>query len=414
MNILRVLAAGACLLAGTAAIAAQELCSVTAHGAKGDCKADDTAAFQEAADKCGSFFIPRQPASSACYRVHGVRLRGGSIVTFEDRSTAVWPATPQTKYIFLIAGKGMDAKARYTTIRNGALGAPFAMAEGTAGIRIEYGDHIRLEDLSLDGFYNDVFADNTSSLYLQQVTANGAANANLWVQQSDVRHGDYFGGPLYVEHSTLGSCDCSAASIWVQDIAVVGVTDSDVLGVKKGHGFAATSSNGLPGTPPDYPANIHLHGDTFDSVAGTVITISNYIKSDIEGTWVSGGRPLEKPCIEMDQVQDVSISNSHVFWCGADGLNLGHTTGVKVMGSTFSGLPGTGIHLVAAARSSIIGNSCAGERFNGNGSPTQKFCIYEEPSARDNFYLANDASGTVYGNSLQGSTPTVRQKNAPR
>jgi hypothetical protein len=391
-----------CLLPGGIAAFGQNSCSVTALGAKGDCVTDDTGAFQQAADRCGSFYIPRQPAKSKCYRVNGVKLQAGATVTFEDRNTELWPVSAQTKYIFSIEGKSMASRSRYTTIRNGELWAPFTMAAGTAGIRVDYGDHVRLEDLLLNGFYDDIFADNTDYLYLARVTANGAAHANVWHQHTDVHHGPYFGGPLYIENSTLDSCECSASSIWVQDIAVVNVTDSDIVGITKGRGFTATSSNGLPGNPPDYPSSIHLHGDTFDTIAGTPISITNYTKSDIEGTWVSGGRKLEKSCIEMDEVSDISISDTHVFWCGLDGLVIGHATGVKVMGSTFSGTPHTGIHVTRGARSFISGNSCQGQNMNGNGSATQRFCIYEEPAATNNRYVGNDATGTTYGNSYHG------------
>ena len=393
---------GVCLVCSAPAAFGQNSCPVTAFGTKGDCVTDDTAAFQQAADRCGTFYIPRQPPPSKCYRVNGVRLQPGVSVTFEDRNTELWPTSAETKSIFSIQGKSMESRSRYTTIRNGELWSPYTMAAGTAGIRIDYGDHVRLEDLFINGFYDDVFADNTDYLYLTRVTANGAAHANVWHQQSDTHHGAYFGGPLYIENSTLNSCECAASSIWVQDIAVVNVTDSDIVGIKRGHGFTATSSNGVPGNPPDYPAGIHLHGDTFDTIAGTPISINNYIKSDIEGTWVSGGRTLEKPCLEMDAVSDISISDTHVFWCGVDGLVIGHATGVKVMGSTFSGLPHTGIHVVHATRSFISGNSCQGQSMNGNGSSTQRFCVYEEPAASSNRYVGNDGTGTTYGNSYHG------------
>ena len=403
-----VLAAAVGMAGGALAAFGQNACPVTQMGAKGDCLADDTAAFQQAADRCGSFYIPRQPAPSKCYRVNGVRLQAGVTVTFEDRNTELWPTSAETKFIFAIQGKSMESRSRYTTIRNGELWSPYAMAEGTAGIRIDYGDHVRLEDLFLNGFYDDIFADNTDYLYLTRVTANGAAHANVWHQQSDTHHGPYFGGPLYIENSTLNSCECAASSIWVQDIAVVNVTDSDIVGIKRGHGFTATSSNGLGGNPQDYPSGIHLHGDTFDTIAGTPISISNYVKSDIEGTWVSGGRTLEKSCVEMDAVSDISISDTHIFWCGVDGLVIGHATGVKVMGSTFSGTPHTGIHVVRGTRSFVSGNSCQGQNMNGNGSSTQRFCIYEEPAASNNHYIGNDGTGTTYGNSFHGQG-TVNQ-----
>ena len=389
-------------LTGAMAALGQNACPVTAMGAKGDCVTDDTAAFQQAADKCGSFTIPRQQASSQCYRVNGVRLQPGITVTFEDHNTQLRPTSAQTPFLFSILGKSMESRSRYTTIRNGALWAPYTMAAGTAGIRVEYGDHVRLEDVFLNGFYDDIFADNTDYLYLVRVTADGAAHANVWHQQSDTHHGAYFGGPLYIENSTLDSCDCAAGSIWVQDVAVVNVTDSDIVGIKRGRGFTATSSNGLPGKPPDYPAGIHLHGDTFDTIAGTPISINNYVKSDIEGTWVSGGRALQKPCIEMDAVSDISIRDTHVFWCGLDGLVIGQATGVKVMGSTFSGTPHVGIHVVRGTSSFLEGNSCQGQTMNGNGSSPQKFCIYEEPAASGNRYVDNDGAGTTFGNSLHG------------
>lgn len=399
---------GVCLFSGALAAYGQNSCPVTAFGPKGDCVTDDSSAFQQAADRCGSFYIPRQPAPSKCYRVNGIRLQPGVLVTFEDRNTELWPTGPETPFIFSIQGKSIKSRARFTTIRNGELWSPYSMAAGTAGIRIDYGDHVRLEDLFINGFYDDVFADNTAYLSLTRVTANGAAHANVWAQQSDVHHGPYFGGPLYIENSTLNSCDCSAASIWVQDIAVVNVTDSDIVGVMKGDGFKAVSSNGLPGNPPDYPSGIHLRGDTFDTIAKIPITISNYIKSDIQGTWVSGGRGQERSCIEMDAVSDISISDTHVFWCGVDGLTIGHATGVKVTGSTFSGLPHTGIHVVYGTRSFIEGNSCEGQNLNGNGSATQLFCIYEEPPAMNNRYIGNDGTGTTYGNSFHGQG-TVNQ-----
>lgn len=397
------LLAGVCLFSGALAASGQNSCPVTAFGAKGDCVTDDSSAFQQAADRCGSFYIPRQPtAGSKCYRVNGIQLQPGVLVTFEDRNTELWPTSPETPFIFSIQGKSIPSRARFTTIRNGELWSPYSMAAGTAGIRIDYGDHIRLEDLFINGFYDDVFADNTSYLSLTRVTANGATHANVWDQESDVSHGPYFGGPLSIENSTLNSCNCAAASIWVQDIAVVNVTDSDIVGVMQGDGFKAVSSNGLPGNPPDYPSGIHLRGDTFDTIAKTPVTISNYIKSDIQGTWVSGGRGQERSCIEMDAVSDISISDTHVFWCGMDGLVIGHATGVKVMGSTFSGLPHTGIHVVFGTRSFIEGNSCQGQNLNGNGSATQLFCIYEEPRATNNRYIGNDGTGTTYGNSFHG------------
>jgi hypothetical protein len=218
-------------------------------GARGDCVTDDTAAFQQAADWCGSFYIPRQQAGSKCYRVNGVKLQGGITVTFEERDTEVWPTSAQTKFIFSIQGKSMESRLRYTTIRNGELWSPFTMAVGTAGIRVDYGDHVRLEDLFINRFYDDIFADNTDYLYLVRMTAHGAAHANVWHQQSDTHHGAYFGGPLYIENSTLNSCECAASSIWVQDIAVVNVTDSDIVGIKRGHGFTATSSSRGRGFP---------------------------------------------------------------------------------------------------------------------------------------------------------------------
>jgi hypothetical protein len=395
----------ACVLANARPALSQDACSVIAHGAKGDCTTDDTAAFQEAVDRCGSFFIPRPPEHGRCYRVNGVRLQSGITVTFQDRNTGLWPTSPQTPYIFSVQGQSMAARSGYTTIRGGILWAPFSMRQGTAGIRTEYGDHVRLEDLIVNGFYDDIFADNTDYLTLERVTASGSTHANLWDQHSDVKHGPYFGGPLYVENSTLDSCECSGASIWVQDIAVVNITDSDIVGVSRGHGFVATSSNGLPGTPPDYPAAIHLQGDTFDTIADTPISISNYTKSDIAQTWVSGGRALKKPCITLDNVEDISISNTHVFWCGLDGIVLGHAVGTKITTSTFSGTPHVGIHLTNASESMIFGNSCKGEIFNGNGSATQLFCVYEESSAHDNRYLGNDASGTTHGNSYHGKNP---------
>jgi hypothetical protein len=404
MTLARLSLALFCLVGGGACVA-QNACFVTAFGAKGDCTTDDTAAFQQAADHCGSFSIPRPPGR--CYRVNGVRLQDGVTVTFQDRRTEVMPVSAQTPYIFLIAGQSMQSRSGYTTIRGGEIWASFHMAPNTAGIRIEYGNHIRIEDMYLNGFYNDIFADNTEYLYLVRSLANGAAHANLWDQQSDVHHGPYFGGPLYIENSTLNSCACSAASIWVQDIAVVNVTDSDIVGVTDGQGFHADSSNGLPGTPPDYPDGIHLHGDTFDSIAGTPVSIHNYANSDIVGTWVSGGRTLQKSCIALDSVSDISLTAVHAFWCGMDGLVLGHTTDVKVTASNFSGTAHTGIHVVAGTRSMIFGNSCNPEYRNGNGSATQRFCIYEEASATGNRYIVNDAAGTMYGNSLHGTGSIV-------
>jgi len=381
---------------------------VTALGAKGDCATDDTAAFQQAADRCGSFYIPRQPAGSKCYRVNGVKLQAEVTVTFEDHDTELWPTSAQTRYIFSIEGKSMAARSRYTTIRNGELWAPYAMAAGTAGIRIGYGDHVRLEDLSLNGFYDDIFADNTDYLYLTRVTANGAAHANVWHQQSDVHHGAYFGGPLYIENSTLDSCECAAASIWVQDIAVVNVTDSDIVGVKRGQGFHADSSNGLPGSPPDYPAGIHLHGDTFDSIGSEAIFVHNYLKSDLSGSWVSGGRPTHSPCIYIgDKVQDFSISDTHSYWCGSDGLVIQAARNVTVTNSTFSGNPGIGIHNRGGTRSFFFGNRCDTDTYNGNGSSSQGYCVYEDAGASLNTYLRNDATGTAHGNVYRGKSPTI-------
>lgn len=408
MRLVYVLWAAVSVLIGTASARAQNVCPVTAHGAKGDCVTDDTAAFQAAADQCGSFFIPRP--SKGCYRVNGIRLQAGSTITFEDRSAELRPVSPRTPYVFSIRGQSIASPASYTTIRNGALWAPFRMNAGTAGIRIDYGNHVRLEDMFINGFYNDIFADNTEYLYLMGVSAHGAQNANLWQQQSDVHHGPYFGGPLYIENSTLDSCQCSAASIWVQDIAVVNITDSDIVGVTEGEGLHADSSNGQHASNSDYPAGIHVHGSTFDSVAREPIWIQNYIKSDIQGTWVSGGRTRHTPCIRIgDNVRDLSISETHVFWCGTDGLVLQHVSGVKVSNSTFSGTPEVGIHNMYATDSFFFGNTCDAKSFNGNGASSQKFCVYEEGPANNNTYLKNDAVGTTYGNSYHGKNSMALQ-----
>jgi hypothetical protein len=401
-------AVAACLLVGGVAACGQNACPVTAMGAKGDCIADDTAAFQQAADKCGSFYVPRQTAPSKCYRVNGVRLHPGVTITFEDRNTELWPTSADTKYVFAIEGDSLKSPSGYTTIRNGELRAPYTMAAGTAGIRIDYGDHVRLEDLVINGFYDDVFADNTGYLYLTRVTANGATHANVWHQHSDTHHGPYFGGPLYIENSTLDSCECAASSIWVQDIAVVNVTDSDIVGVRKGQGFHADSSNGRSGSPPDYPSGIHLHGDTFDSIGAEAIYVHNYLKSDILGSWISGGRPTHSPCIDVaDNVQDFSISDTHSYWCGAQGLVIETARNVVVTNSTFSGNPSIGIYNKRGVSSFFFGNHCDATTYNGNGSGAQEYCIYEDTSASFNTYLRNDATGTSHGNVYRGKNATI-------
>jgi hypothetical protein len=264
----------------------QNSCSVVTFGTRGDCMADDTAAFQKASDACGTFFVPR-PAAHGCYRVNGVQLHAGSVITMEDRNTEVRPVSPETSFVFGISGDP-GSQTSFVTIRNGILWAPFTMAAGTAGVRVEHANHITLEGLIVNGFYDDVFADDAEYLYLMHVNANGSAHANVWHQHT-AGDGPYFGGPLYIDHSTLDSCKCSAASVWIQDIAVVNITDSDIVGVSEGQGLHAESSNGMRGSPADFPAGLHVHGATFDSIASEPILIKNYEKSDIQGTWVSGG-----------------------------------------------------------------------------------------------------------------------------
>src|ERR1700736_6029107 len=104
--------AAVCALSAALPVLGQNSCPVTALGAKGDCATDDTAAFQQAADRCGSFYIPRQPAGSKCYRVNGVRLQAGVTVTFEDRNTELWPTSAKTRYIFAIEGKSTAARSK--------------------------------------------------------------------------------------------------------------------------------------------------------------------------------------------------------------------------------------------------------------------------------------------------------------
>jgi len=114
------------------------------------------------------------------------------------------------------------------------LAAPFLMAPGTAAIRLDYPNHVTLDEVAINGFYDGVFADNAFNLRVWHSVITGGRHSNLWQQHSEVSHGPDFGGPLSVENSNLESCECSAPSIWVQDVAVVEVTDTDIVGVSRG------------------------------------------------------------------------------------------------------------------------------------------------------------------------------------
>jgi hypothetical protein len=102
---------------------------------------------------------------------------------------------------------------------------------------------------------------------------------------------------------------------------------------------------------------------------------------------------------------DLSISDTHVFWCGSDGLDVGRAVGLKVTNSTFSGTPGAGIRNSFGTRSLFFANTCQAQSLNGNGSPSEQYCVYEDTTANNNTYLNNDGSGTTYGNSMHGGLP---------
>jgi len=133
------------------------------------------------------------------------------------------------------------------------------------------------------------------------------------------------------------------------------------------------------------------------------------MKSDIESTWVSAGRKKQRSRISLgENVQDFIITDTHVFWCGADGLDIAGAANVKVVNSTFSSSPGIGIHNISGSRSYFSGNHCDAKVFSGNGSSTQQACIIEEPAATGNVYLNNDETGMRHANMFRGSGATVR------
>ncbi len=384
--------------------------SVIAFGAKGDGVTDDTTAFQNAINGSRSVFIPNNPTPGACYVINGLTFTQSTTIELESRNTCLTVKTAATPDIFYVSGASIASPVAQVNIigNGGILYAGRTMNSGTAGIKISYGQHIAVSNLLVAGFYDNIFVDNTFYLDLDRVQSNGSTNSALWHQHSDVSHGPYFGGPLTIRGGTFDS-GTGPWGLHITDIAVVDIDSADVVGFPNGVGAYFNTTNGIPASPSDYSAGIHVTNSTFDSSASEEVQVINYIKSSFANNWFSGGRTNAKNCVSTDGVQDISFTGNTFFNCGQDGLGLGGTTlpsvQVMVTGNSASGSPGDGIHVVNAQFTTVVGNTCTSTAYSGNGT-TQPFCVYEEPTSASNTYVGNDGSNTTFGNAFLGTGAT--------
>jgi parallel beta-helix repeat protein len=375
--------------------------NVKCYGATGNGSTDDTAAFTQALSLGRHVYVPE-----GTYVVGPLTLTNGAWITGAGtKLTTLAPKTSSQNEVFYIDGSGMSSMTGPVHIEDLTIYPNTTMQPGTAGIRIDYGNEIYMNEIEVGAFDDNIYIDNSQYIYLTKSTTWGASHSNLYALHSDSNHGAYYGGPLYADHTTFDSTSTAVAGILVTDWASVHISHCDITGNLGGRGVDIEQTV----SPTDEPSDIQIVNNTIDSNGQEGIYLDSIRNSQVSSNWVSGGRSGSYDGIKAVNTESLAITANQLFWNGNNGLSCDGCNYSTITGNVAEGNRYAGIAIAQSTYATVTANVLWNNP-NRPGGYTQQYGIIDYGNSSYDSFIGNKANtNSILNYWFAGSYETVYQ-----
>lgn len=389
---------------------------VRRYGADPSGVSDSTAAFNNAISSNGRVTVP-----DGTFLVSQVNLDAGTIIEGNYFGSVIKPLDDTVTVLFSVLGTGYPTGSRnFTKIAN-LVFLNDSTTDACTAISAKYFDQLDLEQVVVDGFYNNIVVFNGAFLYGRRVRSWSAANTCLFLDcdQASAHTGNVGYWASFIDSEFIGSQ--GAYNAYVEDWATVRFNkcefNSGTTGLLIKQGYTAT---------PADAADVAVTHCGFDSNAGIGLKLDTIRAFNIAFNWISAGRDNITEGCNISACRQGSISDNHFANCGDTGLQITNSSEISIhdnyayANGQSVGSQNAGIRLSSSDYCSITDNKCVNENY-GFGVESQLVGITLDGTSdfnkitgnvlRDNDTTGLSLSSSGTANIVRGNPGFVSESN---
>jgi parallel beta-helix repeat protein len=326
------------------------------------------------------------------------------------RKTVLKPLNSSVTKMFNVTGTGYPTGAKTFVKFSDLMLYNGGTTAACSGIYARFFDELFLQDLIIDGFYNNLHITNGAFVYGRNVRSWSATNYCLYLKcDQDASHtGDIGFWSSFIDSEFCGAT--GAYNAYVEDWADVKFIkcefDSGTTGLLIKQAYTAS---------PENAASVVVSHCGIDSCTAVGLKLDTIRAFTIAHNWISAGRSgVGFDGVNISTCRQGSIVDNDFANCGNSGLQVTSSSEIEIRGNRAyaNGQTGAlnrgGIRLSGSSRCTVANNKTVNESY-GFGVESQQYGIIEDLSSDNNIFTGNiSADNDVAQYSLSGASSIVR------